>query len=425
MNASTSKTHQPFVAMGVRSNFKQTIHTRWPGAVSVVQLSRFAGESVAVDVFGLLYFYNIVYGERWLEELRKFFLEQIRHNVDLVMVFDGASGPEKLHERQRRQAARDSLRAKLARLRWLVGELECCQAGGYDPSPEILQEYETFARPKLVDRQTVAHVLGEKYVVEDEQPVSKVQTMLSMLTEKVGTIERQLCVPNRQSIRQAEELCSQFGWIWLTAPGEADQVCAWLSLRGHVAAVLSEDSDMIPLGCSRMLTRVKRKTAPGSIPLRTNDEWNWYQLDLVKLQELSGLSMQQIRQWAICCGTDFNCNMSKIGSITSLRMIQQFGGIEGMARAGIRVAEMQPQRQGVEPVAADEASQHPVTDPEFWRRVEGFFEVGGLDQDPACQAAAAAISQGQERSDRINQRRQMLEGRWGLPAAQGKRLKRE
>lgn len=385
--------------MGIKGSFKKTISTFWPDAVSVVQLGKFAGKSVAIDMAGLLYFFVNLHGAEWIDRMREFFLQQIELDVDLVLVFEGKAGPEKYCEQKKRQSNRaktvNSAIEEIGRLKKCIDELEMCIACDQDATEIIKTCQELVTKQKKVDRSTVAAVLGEEYAIEDDERI-EYSNYKKMMKDEIAKLERRIRAPTTSDVKSCVELADQFGLVRITAPAEGDQICAWLAKNSHVEAVLSEDSDMIALGCPVTLTRVPKKLGTKK---KTGDEWNLHLLDLIKVCELSGLSRQQITQWAILCGTDYNCNIPGTAIIGALDLIKKHGSFEKMELAGVRLQELQADANNPEA--------------NYWRKLEQYFVVEHYDEDELCKTVAAKIGTGQERMARIKQRRDLLEARWG------------
>lgn len=65
-------------------------------------------------------------------------------------------------------------------------------------------------------------------------------------------------VTPRMAARLIEEL-KRFGIEYVVAPYEADAQMAWLSRMGLVAAVVTEDSDLLLFGCKRVLYKLEKE----------------------------------------------------------------------------------------------------------------------------------------------------------------------
>ena len=119
-------------------------------------------------------------------------------NVLVFVVFDGAENPAKLQEDAKRASSRAAAKQRFAAL---CGEVEPDQ-----------NELEKLARSAFSRSPELQEQLQERLTAE--------------------------------------------GFRWMVAPREADSQLAWLARSGRVEYVISEDSDMVILGCPNVLTVV-------------------------------------------------------------------------------------------------------------------------------------------------------------------------
>lgn len=114
-------------------------------------------------------------------------------------------------------------------------------------------------------------------------------------------------------VEQCREVLEAMGVPCVQAPEEADAQLAHMQRVGLVQAVLSEDMDLLALGCSRLI-RSRQRTLEC--------------IDLRRLLEDSGFSMAQFVDLCILLGTDYNDNIRNVGPKRSLRLLRQHGRIE-------------------------------------------------------------------------------------------------
>ena len=62
-------------------------------------------------------------------------------------------------------------------------------------------------------------------------------------------LKKQFINITKSHIAQVKELITAYGCTYYDAPGEADELCAMLTIKGKVWACLSEDMDMFVYGC--------------------------------------------------------------------------------------------------------------------------------------------------------------------------------
>lgn len=84
---------------------------------------------------------------------------------------------------------------------------------------------------------------------------------------------------------------------FVVAPYEADAQMAFLDLIGEVAAIITEDSDMILFGCRKILYKLDKHGFA--------DEVNLEHLGQTKDIELAGFTLERFRQMCILSGCDY------------------------------------------------------------------------------------------------------------------------
>lgn len=87
------------------------------------------------------------------------------------------------------------------------------------------------------------------------------------------------------------------GIDFVVAPYEADAQMAFLDLIGEVAAIITEDSDMILFGCKKIMYKLDRHGFA--------DEVNLEQIGENTDIELSGFTLERFRQMCILSGCDY------------------------------------------------------------------------------------------------------------------------
>jgi 5'-3' exonuclease len=104
-------------------------------------------------------------------------------------------------------------------------------------------------------------------------------------------------------MNQAKELIEAYGYKHYTAEGEAEQLCAKMVKINLVYACLSEDSDLFLYGCPRTLKKIDLNKC--SITM--------YDLNVI-LYELN-LTLDELKEMAVLCGTDYNFELAKYMNI--------------------------------------------------------------------------------------------------------------
>jgi len=73
------------------------------------------------------------------------------------------------------------------------------------------------------------------------------------LTAKMDTLRRTFAKLTRSDVENTKALLDAYGMMYRVSPGEADELCAALVMKGAAYACLSEDTDMFIYGCPRVL----------------------------------------------------------------------------------------------------------------------------------------------------------------------------
>lgn len=101
------------------------------------------------------------------------------------------------------------------------------------------------------------------------------------------------------------------------APYEADAQMAYLDRTGKVAAVISEDSDLVLFGCQRILYKLDHSGFAEEVCLS--------RLGHLTELDLSGWSLGSFRQVCILSGCDYLPSVAGMGLKTAWRLFQRHG----------------------------------------------------------------------------------------------------
>jgi hypothetical protein len=102
-----------------------------------------------------------------------------------------------------------------------------------------------------------------------------------------------ISIKNSQ-IRQVKELLDAMGVSYYNAEGEADNLCAWLTIKQDVYACLSDDMDMFAFGCPRILRYYN--IYKGTMLL----------YDTKKILKTLNLTQKEFRELCVLSGSDYN-----------------------------------------------------------------------------------------------------------------------
>ena len=155
---------------------------------------------------------------------------------------------------------------------------------------------------------------------------------MEWVEEKIQQKKNQLYSISSADFEVAKKLFDVLHVPYYTAPFEAEKTCSKLCIEGHVAAVLSEDTDIIAYGSPIFLSKID-----------TNKD-TCVQLSHPHLLNELKLSKSEMLDFCIMCGTDYNTNIPKIGSKTAYKYITKHRTIEAIAGSGVDVSILRHER---------------------------------------------------------------------------------
>ncbi|CCV02535.1 hypothetical protein IIV31_163R [Armadillidium vulgare iridescent virus] len=94
---------------------------------------------------------------------------------------------------------------------------------------------------------------------------------------------------------------------------EAEALCAFLEKEGTVAAVVSNDSDVLAYGCKKLIVdfNFKNEKNEDMVTLIDNEI----------LKASMGFDQHKFLDFCIMCGTDYNKNIFRVGPVSALKLI--------------------------------------------------------------------------------------------------------
>ena len=127
----------------------------------------------------------------------------------------------------------------------------------------------------------------------------------------------------------SKELVSLLGLPVIQAPSDGEAQGAFMCARGDVYASASQDFDSLLFGAPRLLRTVTitgRRKIPGKDMYR---DVKTEMIDAKEFLETLGIDRAQLVDMCILMGTDFNGGISGIGPKKGLKLIKDYGDIEG------------------------------------------------------------------------------------------------
>lgn len=241
--------------MGVR-NLNRFIQHRCPNASSRVHLRDLSGKRIAVDTSIYMYRYS---GEGALLENMYLMASVFRYyNIHAVFVFDGPPPPQKTEIIEIRKKKKD----------------------------EAKKQYDTLL--KMTKERT------------DASGCEITSTDLDDIEETMRELKKQFVRLRDCDISTVKELLVSFGFATIDAEGEADALCAKLSIRKRVDACMSDDTDMFVYGCPVVLR---------NISLLNHSVMRY---DMVEILKTLNLTQQEFKMMCVVSGTDYSQHSATI-----------------------------------------------------------------------------------------------------------------
>jgi len=136
-------------------------------------------------------------------------------------------------------------------------------------------------------------------------------------------------VLRRDMVSDAKELLDAMGIPWVDAPSEGEAQASVMAAEGTVAAVASQDHDSLVFGAPVLVRNItisgKRKLPSKGIMINVIPE----RITLPSVLSATGLTREQLVDFAILLGTDFNPDgFEGIGPVRALNYLKKYGKLE-------------------------------------------------------------------------------------------------
>jgi len=235
--------------MGIR-NLNRFIQHRCPEASSRIHLRDLSGKRIAVDTSIYMYRYS---GEGALLENMYLMASVFRHyNIHAVFVFDGPPPPQKTDVIELRKKKKE----------------------------EAKKQYEALAKMSKEQK--------------DASGCEITTTVLDDIEETMRELKKQFIRLRDCDITSVKELLVSFGFATIDAEGEADSLCARLSIRKRVDACMSDDTDMFVYGCPVVLRNISLLNH------------SVIQYNTTEILKTLALTQQEFKMMCVVSGTDYS-----------------------------------------------------------------------------------------------------------------------
>ncbi len=136
-------------------------------------------------------------------------------------------------------------------------------------------------------------------------------------------------VLRRDMVSDAKEMLDAMGIPWVDAPSEGEAQASTMAVEGTVDAVASQDHDSLVFGAPVLVRNVtisgKRRLPSKGIMVNVVPE----RIRLSNVLSSTGLTREQLVDFAILLGTDFNPDgFEGVGPVTALKYLKKYGRLE-------------------------------------------------------------------------------------------------
>jgi 5'-3' exonuclease len=234
-------------------------------SIKLSRLAELSGKKIAVDIS--IYMYRFASEDNLIENIYLMLSVFRNYNIIPIFIFDGKPPPEKRDLLQKRK----------------------------EDKQEAEEEY---------------NKLKESLELNTDMDDSDKQELIynmDMLKKKFVSI-------NKSDIDSVKNLIRYYGATYYDAPGEADELCAMLTIKEKVWACLSEDMDMFVYGCPRVIRYLSLLNHTAVI------------YDVKGILNNLGITQKELREICVLSGTDYNleCDDVNITLTTALKYFKKY-----------------------------------------------------------------------------------------------------
>ena len=224
-------------------------------SINFCRLAELSGKKIAIDIS--IYMYRFAAEDTLIENMY-LMLSVFRHyNIIPIFVFDGKPPPEKRELLQKRK----------------------------EDKQEAEEEYIKLKESLDLNKDM------------DESDKQELIYNMDMLKKKFVTI-------SKYDIENIKNLIRSYGATYYDAPGEADELCAMLTMKDKVWACLSEDMDMFVYGCPRVIRYLSLLNHTAVI------------YDVKGILNNLGVTQSDLRDICVLSGTDYNIECDDSNNLT-------------------------------------------------------------------------------------------------------------
>ena len=248
--------------MGIK-HLNKFLRENASSAIKIISFTELFGKKIAVDIS--IYMHKYVAEDTLIESIYNMLATFRYYNIIPVFIFDGKPLTEKKDLLLKRREDRK----------------------------EAFTEYENLQN--IIKN-------NENMSEEDKQEIYS----------QMITLKRTFVKINKNDIEIVKRLIISYGATYYHAPNEADELCAYLAIKGKVWATLSEDMDMFVYGCTNVIRYLSL----------LNHNVVYY--DMNGILKSLGITQNQLREICILSGTDYNSMNDSHNLYTTLKLFKKY-----------------------------------------------------------------------------------------------------
>ena len=241
--------------MGIR-NLNRFLNDNSPNSIKLCKLAELSGKTIAVDIS--IYLYKFSSDDTLIENIYLMLAVFKHYAITPIFIFDGKAPPEKYELLQKRK----------------------------EDKKEAEEKYRNL-------QQTLA-------LNKDMNNADKQELIYNM-----DMLKKNFISISKRDIETVKQIILAYGATYYDAIGEADELCALLTIKNKVWACLSEDMDMFVYGCPRVIRYISLLKHTAVL------------YDVKDILNNLGITQKELREICILSGTDYNLDCVDNNALTN------------------------------------------------------------------------------------------------------------
>jgi flap endonuclease-1 len=250
--------------MGIRYLNRFLKENAYP-SIKLCKLAELSGKKIAIDIS--IYMYRFASDNTLIENIYLMLSVFRYYNIIPIFVFDGKPPDEKRELIKKRKEDKKEAENEYNKLKNIL---------------ELNKNMDDSDKQEIINNMDI---LKKKFVSVSKNDIENVKNMIRY-----------------------------YGATYFDAPGEADELCAMLTMKDKVWACLSEDMDMFVYGCTRVIRYLSLLQHTAVI------------YDMKGILNNLGISQKELREVCVLSGTDYNieCDNSHYSFTDTIKFLKKY-----------------------------------------------------------------------------------------------------